>query len=228
VWGATKLGPSRRSLDAMTVRSRAVFAAALACAPLVLLSACGTAGDAAEGADSTLEYVPATNYVLREPATTTTTTSLAPDAATPAGGTSPSEQTYTIEAGDGLFAIANRFNVEMQLICDYNGWAQCGGDKLLLPGDEILIPPNAAVASAEGEVAAEADDSIDTPDDGTTPEQAVGEGCTYTIEAGDYPGTVASKFDITYEQLQAANPSRDFSTWFLATATINIPPEGSC
>ena len=129
--GATKLGPPRPSLDAMTVRSRAVIAAALACAPLVLLSACGTSGDSAEGARSTLEYVPATNYVLREPATTTTTTTLPPDGATPAGGISPSEQTYTVKAGDGLFAIANQFNVEMQLICDYNGWAQCGGDKLL-------------------------------------------------------------------------------------------------
>ena len=205
-----------------------MFAAALACAPLVLLSACGSSGGAAEGARSTLEYVPATNYVLREPATTTTTTTLAPDAVTPAGGTSPSEQTYTIKAGDGLFAIANQFGVEMQLICDYNGWAQCGGDKLLLPGDAVLIPPNAAIAAVAGEVADAVEDSIDTPADGTTAEEAVGEGCTYTIEAGDYPGTVASKFGITFEQLQAANPSRDFGTWFLATATINIPPEGSC
>lgn len=214
----------------MSVRSRAVFAAAFACVPLALLSACGGTSGSAAGSRSTLQYVPATNYVLREPATTTTTTTVAAGE-TPAGGTSPGEQTYEIQANDNLSKIAGRFDVEMQAICDYNSWPDCiNPPHLLLPGDEILIPPLAAVASTGGdagdtEVAA-GDDSIDTDDDGA--DAAVGEGCTYTIESGDFPGTVANKFDITVQQLQAANPTRDFNSWFLATATINIPPEGSC
>lgn len=211
----------------MTVRSRGVVAAALACVPLVLLSACGSSGGSAEGARSTLQYVPATNYVLREPATTTTTTTTVPGVTE--GARADAEQTYVIKAGDGLFAIANQFDVEMQLICDYNGWSECGGQKLLLPGDEILIPPNAAVAgSASDEAAADAEDSIDTADDGADDEAAAGQGCTYTIEAGDTPGGVASDYGITFQQLQAANPSRDFQSWFLVGASINIPPDGSC
>jgi LysM repeat protein len=211
----------------MTARSRAVVAAALACVPLMLLSACGSTGGSAEGARSTLQYVPATNYVLREPATTTTTTTTTVPGGTD-GARAEGEQTYVVKAGDGLFAIANRFDVEMQLICDYNGWSECGGDKLLLPGDEILIPPNAAVAGASTETADDAEDSIDTDEDGADEEAAAGEGCTYTIEAGDTPGGVASDYGITFDQLQAANPSRDFQTWFLVGASINIPPEGSC
>jgi LysM repeat protein len=215
--------------DAMTVRSRGVVVAALACAPLLLLSACGTTGGSAEGARSTLQYVPATNYVLREPATTTTTTTTIAGTDAGADARAAGEQTYVIKSGDGLFAIANQFDVEMQLICDYNGWNQCGGDKLLLPGDEILIPPNAAVAGASGgDTAAAADDSIDTADDGADSTDAAGEGCTYTIEAGDNPSRVAKKYDITFDQLQAANPSRDFRSWFLVGASINIPPAGSC
>jgi LysM repeat protein len=211
----------------MINRSRGVFAAALACAPLVLLSACGTSGGSAEGARSTLQYVPATNYVLREPATTTTTTTTLPGTEPEEGARSEGEQVYVIKSGDGLFAIANRFDVEMQLICDYNGWTECGGDKLILPGDEILIPPNAALAGTSGETAADAEDSIDTDEDGAAAEEE-GEGCTYTIESGDTPGGVASDYGITFDQLQAANPSRDFRSWFLVGASINIPPDGDC
>lgn len=216
----------------MTVRSRGVVAAALACAPLVLLSACGTSGGSAEGARSTLQYVPTTNYVLREPATTTTTTA-APAAETPAGGTSPGEQTYQIQANDSLSKIASRFEVEMQAICDYNQWSTCiNPPHLLLPGDEILIPPLAATVSStddgDTEAAVAADDSIDTDDDGADADDEAGEGCTYTIEANDTPAGVASDYDITFQQLQAANPSRDFQSWFLVGASINIPPEGSC
>lgn len=202
-----------------------MIAAAFACVPLALVSACGSGSGSAAGPRSTLQYVPTTNYVLREPATTTTTTTTLPSAASGEDARSSGEQRHVVKGGDSLFAIASAFDVAMQMICDYNGWTECGADKLLLPGDEILIPPNAAVAAAGGGVAA-ADDSLDTPDDGA--EEAAGLGCTYTIKAGDYPGTVASRFDITFEQLQAANPSRDFRTWFLATAEINIPPEGDC
>lgn len=216
----------------MTARTKAVIAATCACASLLALSACGDSSGTAEGARSTLQYVPATNYVLREPASTTTTTTAATGEAGGGGDErAAGEQTYVVKSGDGLFAIANRFDVEMQLICDYNGWSECGSEKLLLPGDEILIPPNAAVASSAADTSTDesaADDSLDTADDGAATEEEAGEGCAYTIEAGDTPAGVASDYDITFQQLQAANPSRDFQSWFLVGASINIPPDGDC
>ena len=225
----------------MKSSSRASFALTLGVAAMALLSGCGSSDGEAAGSGDTLQYVPTTSYALKAPATTTTTTTLAPGATPPAGGTVPTEQTYTIRAGDSLSRIAGLYDVTMDQIVAYNGWED-GINHFLLPGEAILIPPGAAVAgSTQTETATDAGSgdtgstdtgSTDTGDAGDTgdteEETATGEGCTYTIEAGDYPGTVASDFGITVDQLQAANPSRDFSVWFLATATINIPPEGDC
>ena len=208
----------------MSVRPRAVILAALACIPLALVSACGGANGSAAGPRSTLQYVPATSYVVKEPATTTTTTTTIAIATSPEDARSPGEQTYKIKGGDSLFGIASRYDVTMELICDYNGWAQCGSEKLLLPGDEILIPPNAAVASADGEIAG--DDSIDTPDDGAAATE--GEGCLHTVVANDIPIRVAKKYEITVEELAAANASNPIWNNFRLGGTLNIPANGAC
>jgi LysM repeat protein len=204
-----------------------VIVAAFACAPLVLAACGGSTGGAADSG-STLQYVPTTNYVLQEPATTTTTTTTIASATPGEDERSPGEQTYVIQAGDGLFAIANSFDVEMQLICYYNGWTECGGDKLLLPGDEILIPPNAAVASADtGSADGDTEeDSIDTDDDGAGATE--GEGCLHTVVEGDNQGRVANQYDVTLEELAAANASNPAWNHFQLGSTINIPANGTC
>ena len=214
----------------MLTRSRAVAALVVGFAAMSL-SACGSSGSADDGSGPTLQYVPTTSYSLKAPATTTTTTTLAPGATTPAGGTSPGEQSYTVKGGDSLSKIAGLFDVTQDTICSYNDWDSCGANHLLLPNDVILIPPGAKVpgsASTATATETETAGSGDSTSTETETETASGEGCTYTIKAGDNPGTVASKYGITYDQLQAANPNRDFSSWFVATATINIPPEGNC
>jgi LysM repeat protein len=213
----------------MNLRSRTVVAVALACAPLAL-SACGGQNGEAADSDSTLQYVPTTNYVLQEPATTTTTTTTLPSSTPEEGARSPGEQTYQIQANDSLSKIASRFDVEMQLICEYNAWSDCiNPPHLLLPGDEILIPPNAALVAA-GDAATEPasteEDSIDTADDGATASE--GEGCLHTIVQGDNPSRVANEYDITVEELSAANTGNPVWNTFLIGSTLNIPANGDC
>jgi LysM repeat protein len=224
----------------MTIRPRHALVFALGSASLLLLSACGAADGSGAETDGTLQYVPTTSYALKAPVTTTTTLAPADGATTPAGGTSPGEQSYTIKANDNLSKIANLFDVEMELICSYNGWSECiSPPHLLLPGDTILIPPNAAVPAAASTDTGTADTaatdtdtgSTDTETDTASTEEASteeGVGCSHTIVEGDNPSRVANQYDITVDELSNANVNNPAYTNFLIGSSLNIPPNGSC
>jgi LysM repeat protein len=207
---------------------RATFALTIGVASMALLSGCGSSDGEAAGSSDTLNYVPTTSYALKAPATTTTTTTL-PAGETPAGGTVPTEQTYTIQSGDSLSAIASRFDVTMDAIVAYNGWTD-GINHVLLPGDTILIPPGSASPGA-AQTPSSGDstdsDSSETADSGET-EEASGTGCTHTIVSGDNPTRVANQYDITVDQLSNANLNNPVWNTFLVGSTLNIPPEGNC
>jgi LysM repeat protein len=205
----------------------------------LLLSACGSSDGSGAETDGTLQYVPTTSYALKAPVTTTTTLPAADGSSTPGGGTSPGEQSYTIKANDNLFKIANLFDVEIELICSYNGWSDCiSPPHLLLPGDTILIPPNAAVPSAASTDTGSTDSgstesgSTDTgsTDTGSTEEASTeeGVGCSHTIVANDNPSRVANQYDITVDELSNANLNNPAYSNFLIGSSLNIPPNGSC
>jgi LysM repeat protein len=224
----------------MTTRPRRALAIALGSASLLLLSACGGSDGSGAETDGTLQYVPTTSYALKAPATTTTTLAPADGSTTPAGGTSPGEQSYTIKANDNLSKIANLFDVEMELICSYNGWSECvSPPHLLLPGDTILIPPNAAVPTAASTDTGSTDtgstDTGSTETDTGSEQSAVevasteeGVGCSHTIVEGDNPGRVANQYDITVDELSNANLNNPAYSNFLIGSSLNIPANGSC
>jgi LysM repeat protein len=54
------------------------------------------------------------------------------------------EQEYTVRAGDNLAKIADRFQVSVEIVANYNEWPD-GSNHLLLPGETILIPPGGAI-----------------------------------------------------------------------------------
>ena len=209
------------------MRSRAALTIAFVCAPIGLLSGCGSSSGDGEGSSATLQYVPGTSYALKQPATTTTTTTLAVGV-TPGQGTSLSEQTYQIQSGDSLFKVAGLFDVTPDLICSYNGWPDCiDPPHLLLPGDTILIPPGGAVPGAAADGTADEVDTIDTPDDGAGDGDDAA-GCVHTIVAGDNPTRVANKYDVTVDELSNANLNNPVWNTFLVGSTLNIPPNGDC
>lgn len=208
----------------MAFSPRLIALSALGAAPLLLFSGCG--GSASEARQTVVAIQP-TSYVTLEPITTTTTTTTLPGATTPGGGTSPTEQEYTIQAGDYLSKIADLYGVANEDICNYNQWTDCvDPPHLLLPGDKIKIPPNASVPGSGG-----TDTGVDTgatnPPTPTT-EAPASVACTYTIAAGDTPSQVAGKHGISFNELQRANPQMDMSTTFVVGDTINIPEPGTC
>lgn len=196
---------------------RRACVASLIGAGCVALAGCG---DNSTSAGNSPVQVRETSYAMLEPETTTTT--LAPAATTvpPEGAIDPNEQTYVIQSGDSVSRIASIHGITMDALVQYNQWPD-GINHTLIPGQEVRIPPNAKVPGTGTSGGA-----AGTPSGGSAvPPQTepAGEPCTYTIQAGDNPSRVASKYGISFNILQAANPEHNFLEWFKIGETIRIP-----
>ena len=49
--------------------------------------------------------------------------------------------------GDSLASIGERYGVDPNIIANYNSWSDCLAH-LILPGDVVLIPPNAPLVDS--------------------------------------------------------------------------------
>jgi LysM repeat protein len=211
----------------MKITGRAAIYVAFGVGPLLLAAGCGGSGE--EGARQTLVEIQPSNYVEVAPATTTTTTTtVAPAGGGSAGEIAQGEQVYVIKAGDSLSKIASLYDITLEQLINYNGFS--GPGQLIVPGDEIKIPPQSLIPESGGgsTETAGGSDTDPEPDSESTAEEATGEGCTHTIAAGEFPNRVARQYDITYEELQAANPAMDMTTTFVVGDTLVIPPNGNC
>ena len=204
----------------MQITPRAVIVAAFGVGPLLLAAGCG--GTTATGAQATLARIQPTSFVELPPATTTTTTTIPVDGLG-AGERSPVEQTYTIRAGDSISKIADLHDITMEQLVNYNSWPD-GLNHFLVVGDPVKIPPGALIpgTASTGDTASSGDG-----DQGGDDESSSGDGCTHTIVQGENPSRVANQYDITVDELRAANPGGVMDT-FLIGATLTIPPNGNC
>ncbi len=184
----------------------------------VCVLALGACGDNSTAAGNTPTRVRETSYVMVEPVATTTTVPASATTVPPGGAVDPNEQIYVIQAGDSISKIASNHGISMDVLVQYNQWAD-GINHVLIPGAEIKIPPNARV-----------------PGTGTTPPagggggaavppatEPLGEPCTHTIEAGDNPTRVANKYGISVTVLQQANAGNSAYNSFPIGGTLNIP-----
>jgi LysM repeat protein len=218
----------------MAISPRSSVIAALVGVSLLLFTGCG--GEA-NGARTTIGTVQTTSYVVEDPVPTTTTTTLAEGVTVPGGEISPVEQKYIVVANDSVYRIAGLHDIEPVTLANYNGWTE-GINHPLNVGDEVKIPPNAKVpgtGSSDGSTDSDTggtdtggDTETDT-DTGTTPDSSepTGTGCQHTIVAGENPSKVATTYDITVDELIAANPGGVMDA-FLVGATLDIPTNGTC
>jgi LysM repeat protein len=197
--------------------------------PAVLITACGTGDDATD--NTPLVAIQPSSYVVKEPATTTTT--IVADVPVE-GGISPVEQLYIVVAGDALFSIAAKFGITADEIVAYNEWPE-GQLHKFFPDDEIRIPPNSKIPGTadeedEGDTTTDGTD-VDSTDAETDSTEAppvadceTGDPGEYTIEEGDTTRLkVAEKFDVTVEALDAANANTDGYSQFYPGLKIVIP-----
>lgn len=185
-----------------------------------LFSACG---DGSTASSTTAVNLSSTAFATLAP---TETTAVVVTTIAGEGSVSVAEQEYTVVSGDYLFGIASRFGVTADAIVLANGWVD-GISHPLSPGDKIKIPSGAivpapvttAVPGAVTTTAAPAstDTTAVAPDsNGCTPG-------THEIVAGDLPGNVATKYDVTVAQLDAANVNTTGYTNFVVGVKIIIP-----
>ncbi|MFZ2370055.1 MAG: LysM peptidoglycan-binding domain-containing protein [Trichococcus flocculiformis] len=99
---------------------------------------------------------------------------------TPGTGTGTS---YTVKAGDTLYAIALRYGVTVQTIINANGITNAN---LIRVGQVLTIPGTSTPA---------------TPTPPTTPTT----GTTYTVKAGDTLYAIALRYGVTVQQIVTAN-----------------------
>ncbi len=116
---------------------------------------------------------------------------------------------YTVQPGDSLDAIAERFGATSEAIAEANGIA----DPTRLEVGQVLTVPG--VVPELGEVLAATAES-------PTPEQG-GEG-TYTVESGDIAADIAASFGITLEELADANDTTIDGLRDLAVGDVLIIP----
>ncbi len=133
---------------------------------------------------------PPTPTAAPPPAPTTAAPPPAPTTAAPASG----GLTYTVQSGDTLAAIADRFNVTVDEIISANNIQNAD---VISIGQQFIIPTGSGGGTGTG-TAAGASTSGAT---GTTS----ADGSTYTVASGDTLASIANRFNVDLDDLVAAN-----------------------
>ena len=171
----------------------------------LLAAACGGDDEAEptpEPTSSESTPIPTATPFARTPEPTIVASPTAEATATQTAVVSGEEVEYTVEAGDTLFAIAERFDTTVDAIMELNDIEDAA---LIFVGQVLTVrqgyaPEGSDTADdAGGDDVADADDS----DAETTTDDSGAE--IYVVQAGDTAYDIALRFDITVEALAAAN-----------------------
>ena len=186
---------------------KCIFLGAAAVFALVLAGCFGGGGDdessetttstttASAPTVQTLAPVPApvqppTPTAAPPPAPTTAAPPPAPTTAAPASG----GLTYTVQSGDTLAAIADRFNVTVDEIISANNIQNAD---VISIGQQFVIPTGSGGGTGTGATTGASTSGAT----GTTS----ADGSTYTVASGDTLASIANRFNVDLDDLVAAN-----------------------
>ncbi|KIW53742.1 hypothetical protein PV05_06156 [Exophiala xenobiotica] len=118
------------------------------------------------------------------------------------------EISYTVVPGDTAYNIASHFGIPLQVLEAANTGAKVGSWDVLQPGLVLKIPSanNATSTTQTAGIAS----SSPPPDGGTV----------YTVEVGDTASSIASRFGISVQALEAANTNAGVANWDLLQPAV--------
>jgi len=148
------------------------------------------------------------------PATTTTTIPSEVIEAAP-------QQEYVIQSGDIGITIAEKFDITLEELENANGWSSASVE-LPFPGESIVIPAGASDGTSTGSSSSGSSDGGQTGEAIDDPGDNCGAG-SYVLENGDNPSSVANKFNVSLDELNAANADNSAYTAFIVGETVVIP-----
>ena len=183
----------------------------------LVLSACGEGSTATTSSVFNLD---GTAYQTLPPTVSTLPPTTLPGG--PVTGQVTTEVTeYTIQEGDVPVIVADRFDVTLDALtlanADTEGWSS------FYVGLVIKIPAGATIPDVTT--------FTTLPGVVTTTIAGGGDNCgagSHTIVEGDVPYKVAQKYDVTVEQLAAANVNTAGYSSFYVGLVIVIPPKADC
>jgi len=140
-----------------------------------------------------------------------------------------SGDTYVVESGDSLYAIADKLGTTVDELKELNGLTNNDlsvGQVLRIPGGASSRTPS---ATPEKRVTptrepTEGTEDTDTPAARATPGESQGE---YTVQSGDNASDIALRFGVTVEELAAANNTTVDDLRSLEVGDVLIIPAAS-
>lgn len=179
---------------------------------------------------ATITILPQSYQTRPGPTSAGQTTTLAP-----VDGRAPQEQDYVLESGEYPYDVADKFDISLDALLEYNDWELDNGMVPDWPaaGETVKIPPNALIPTTEpsdgGSTTTTVDNTVNPrPNSSST---SLGDECTpgsYTVEEGDYPIDVANDFDVSIDALNQANADTTGYSSFFPGLEIVIPPAEGC
>jgi len=170
-----------------------LFLSALCLAAIVVVLACGEEETGGDG--STQGLTDPSTVATSTPWATPPSVVYVEEGSIPIG---PESGTYTVQAGDTPYDIAQRFGVTVDELMEANDISDptslSVGQRLVIPGQE---PGRVPEGTPTPEVEAP------TPAATTTAEGV------YIVQEGDYPSSIAEQFGISAEELMEANGITD-------------------
>lgn len=185
----------------------------------LILASCGSDTTGAATASTINLDTEATNYIVKDPVTTTIAPLITEES------TATGSQVYIVQAGDYAIKVANLFEVPLEDLLSFNGWAS--GSEFPFPGEEVLIPPG-GIANPSDEVVLDASGEP-APVGDTIP--LTGDNCAsgkHTVVEGDYPLALSKQYDVTLASLDAANSGNPAYNQFVPGQEIIIPAKSDC
>ena len=157
---------------------------------------------AANGLDTTSILSIGQQLQIPVEGSTATVTAPSPDTYQPTSFNQGSTE-YMVKRGDSLSKIANQFDTSVRAIKAANGLSS----DLIRVGDKLVVPVSSGSTGTSSAMTAAPSDSISSSS--TAPSFSASGARTHTVKSGEYPGKIASQYDMTTDELLALNGITD-------------------